>query len=522
MNHLEFALHCILVSWFSTSTLRTLAADDVKVTVNGVASIASTDDNFICATLDLWPSSKCNYDQCPWGQAGIFTLDLKNNILSNAVKAFNPLRIRIGGSLQDQLVYQVGNERFKRCLPFQPRKDGLLGFSAGCLTMERWDQLNHFSNQTRAKITFGLNALVGRKRPAENGSILWVGAWNPQNALAFMKYSISKGYQIDSYELGNELCSNGVDAKVGAERYGKDMIVLKKLVQKLYPDPRTQPKVLGPGGFFDEQWFKTYLHVSGPRVVDGLTHHIYNLGSGDDPTLIEKVHDPHFLDQIAQVYGYISSTIKKFGPWTGAWVGEGGGAYNSGSKIVSHSFADGFWYLDQLGISSSFNHKVFCRQSLVGGNYGLLNTTTFIPNPNYYGALLWHRLMGKKVLATNCVGSPFLRAYSHCSKRKPGVSLLLMNLSNSTTFHVALSNDENPDENSPGGATQSEEYHLTPENGNIRSNVVLLNGSPLVLTDSSDIPPMNPKLVDPSLPITVAPDSIVFVLLRDYNAPACV
>lgn len=36
-------------------------------------------------------------------------------------------------------------------------------------------------------------------------------------------------------------------------------------------------------------------------------------------------------------------------------------------------------------MTSTFNHKVFCRQALIGGNYALLNTTTFIPNPDYYG-----------------------------------------------------------------------------------------------------------------------------------------
>jgi len=40
--------------------------------------------------------------------------------------------------------------------------------------------------------------------------------------------------------------------------------------------------------------------------------------------------------------------------------------------------------LDQLGIASRYNTKVYCRQTLIGGNYGLLNTTTFIPNPDYY------------------------------------------------------------------------------------------------------------------------------------------
>lgn len=41
-------------------------------------------------------------------------------------------------------------------------------------------------------------------------------------------------------------------------------------------------------------------------------------------------------------------------------------------------------YLDQLGRSSTYDTKTYCRQTLIGGNYGLLNTTTFIPNPDYY------------------------------------------------------------------------------------------------------------------------------------------
>jgi hypothetical protein len=41
-------------------------------------------------------------------------------------------------------------------------------------------------------------------------------------------------------------------------------------------------------------------------------------------------------------------------------------------------------YLDQLGMASKYNTKVYCRQSLIGGSYGLLNTTTFVPRPDYY------------------------------------------------------------------------------------------------------------------------------------------
>lgn len=49
-------------------------ADDVKVVIQGATSIARTDDNFVCVTLDWWPTEKCNYNQCPWEKAGLFNL----------------------------------------------------------------------------------------------------------------------------------------------------------------------------------------------------------------------------------------------------------------------------------------------------------------------------------------------------------------------------------------------------------------------------------------------------------------
>lgn len=48
--------------------------EEVKVSVNSAISIAKTDENFICSTLDWWPQDKCDYGQCPWGNAGLLNL----------------------------------------------------------------------------------------------------------------------------------------------------------------------------------------------------------------------------------------------------------------------------------------------------------------------------------------------------------------------------------------------------------------------------------------------------------------
>lgn len=61
--------------------------------------------------------------------------------------AFHNLRIRIGGSLQDQVLYDVGSLKVP-CHPFQKISSGLFGFSKGCLHMNRWDELNHLFTRT--------------------------------------------------------------------------------------------------------------------------------------------------------------------------------------------------------------------------------------------------------------------------------------------------------------------------------------------------------------------------------------
>lgn len=112
-------------------------------------------------------------------------------------------------------------------------------------------------------------------------------------------------------------------------------------------------------------------------------------------------------------------------------------------------------------MASTYDTKTYCRQTLIGGNYGLLNTTNFVPNPDYYrwinsrsfcitqaqqisynynfpalnfsynlvpciyvySALLWHQLMGENVLSANFSGTKKIRAYANCAKNSVSQNL---------------------------------------------------------------------------------------------------
>ncbi|CAM8900271.1 unnamed protein product [Rhodiola kirilowii] len=535
-----FHLHLFII-FVSFPVIFALDVTNVTLLLDGTKTIAETDANFICATLDLWPPQKCNYNNCPWGASSALNLDLSNPLFAKAIQAFNGLRMRIGGTLQDSLLYNIGHLR-SPCHPFRRDDHALFGFSRGCLLRSRWDELNAFFTKTRAIVTFGLNALYGRPKLKGNA---WGGPWDSTNAENLINYTVSKGYHIDSWEFGNELSGTGIGASIDAAQYGNDITKLKEIINKLYHKSASEPTLIAPGGFFDKEWFRKLLQVSGPNVVNFVTHHIYNLGPGSDLHLVDKILNPTYLDKISSLFKDVQQTVRQFGPWASAWVGESGGAYNSGGPGVSNTFVNSFWYLDQLGASSMYDTKVYCRQTMIGGNYGLLNTTTFAPNPDYYSALLWHRLMGQKVLPVMSDASGFLRTYAHCGKQKDeGVTLLFINLSRNNKFLINVKNILNRDEGkkyvnhdkyvgleklmwwvgkkASKNDVRRYEYHLTPQNRNIRSQIVLLNGKALEITGSGDIPSLDPLLVNINLPIAIAPLSIAFVTLPNFEAPACV
>lgn len=160
---------------------------------------------------------------------------------------------------------------------------------------------------------------------------------------------------------------------MSAELYGKDLIVLRDIIDKMYKDSRLiKPSLVAPGGFYEQQWYTKLLEISGPGVVDVVTHHIYNLGSGlvlveenqikfntlsfvnlmpssvlsvtgNDPQLVKKILDPSYLSKGAETFKNVNKTIQEHGPWASPWVGESGGAYNSGGQHVSDTFIDSFW-----------------------------------------------------------------------------------------------------------------------------------------------------------------------------------
>ncbi|VFQ67377.1 unnamed protein product [Cuscuta campestris] len=393
----------------------------------------------------------------------------------------------------------------------------LYGFNKGCLSLSKWDEMNDFFNKSGAVIIFSLNALQGRTFDSHGFAN---GAWNSTNAESLMRYTVNKGYTIHGWELGNELSGDGDGVRVGADQYVSDTIHLKKILGDVYKSVSYKPLAISPGGFFDAKWYKEFIEEA-QESLDVVTHHIYSLGPANDEHLVEKILNASYLDQQIRTFRQLQHILKSSSATSArAWVGEAGGAYNSGRDRVTNAFVFSFWYLDQLGMSASYGTKTYCRQSLIGGNYGLLNTATFVPNPDYYSALLWHRLMGTNVLKTKFSGTKKLRVYAHCAKNSSdGITIVLINLDGKAGAVVDVAYNGGGGGGSGGGGRK--EYHLSAKNGDLHSQTVLLNGEELGLDPSGKIPLLEPRVVDPEEPINVAPFSIVFAHLPFVSLPAC-
>jgi heparanase 1 len=58
---------------------------------------------------------------------------------------------------------------------------------------------------------------------------------------------------------------------------------------------------------------------------------------------VERILDSSVLDNDLDNFRAIQRIIQTTAPWAVAWVGEAGGAYNSGKHLVSNAFVMSFW-----------------------------------------------------------------------------------------------------------------------------------------------------------------------------------
>lgn len=205
------------------------------------------------------------------------------------------------------------------------------------------------------------------------------------------------------------------------------------------------------------------------------------------------------------------------------WVGEIAAAWHSGEPGVTNRFISSFWYADALGLLATINHTGFCRQSLIGGNYGLLNRTTAEPNPDFFMAQMFHDRMGTRVLnLTASTHSEGFRTYAHCedgaAAKKGAATLLLINVSPTVTFTATL-----PPATTTKAGKPYEVFEFSagdgtkPQWNGLDSQHIQMNGDLLHTMTPGVLPALTPKMSS-SAEVHVKPLMISFVSVSGVAA----
>jgi hypothetical protein len=306
-----------------------------------------------------------------------------------------------------------------------------------------------------------------------------------------------------------------------AAAYGRDFKVFSAFVRQAAPDML----ILGPGsvGETTDDWgvssgygsaglLKTrdMLDASKPAQVDAFSYHHYGAVSlrcaaQDHQTTPDAALTEDWLGRTDQTLAFYRKLRDEFEPDRPFWLTEVADAACGGNPWAS-TFLDTFRYLDQLGRLAKQDVRVVAHNTLVASDYGLLDDRTFEPKPNYWGALLWRRLMGSTVLESGVAVREGLHLYAHCLRGTPGgVAVLAINNSRTQATTIAL-------------PTAAERYTLTARQ--LQGSSVQLNDHELRLVNEGQVPELRGRMV-PAGTIELAPASIDFLSVATAENPSC-
>jgi heparanase 1 len=429
-------------------------------------------------------------------------IDLSNPRLRKLAAALGPAYVRVSGTWANTVFFQDSD----RPAPAEAPK----GFG-GVLTRAQWKGVIDFGHAVDAKLVTSFSTGMG-VRGAD-------GVWTPEQAQKFVDYTKRAGGSIAAAEFMNEptfAIAAGVPPGYDGAAYGRDFAVFQRFFRQAEPDAL----LLGPGSVGEGIAFvpmkllpsTELLAAIGPNAVDVFSYHFYGgvsercssaMGSGG--TTPEAALSADWLDRTGKVYAFYAGLRDKYAPGKPMWLTETGQTACGGDRWAS-TFLDTFRYLDQLGQMAERNVQVVMHNTLAASDYGLIDERTLVPRPDYWAALLWHRLMGTTVLAPGTVAAPGVRVYAACLKDKPGgVAVLLLNTDRAKEQMVEM-------------PMASERYTMTANE--LRSAAVQLNGADLALTADGDVPKLAGVAAGKGK-MTLPAASLTFVALAGAKNAAC-
>ncbi len=431
-------------------------------------------------------------------------IDLSNARLRTLAAALGPAYVRVSGTWANTSYFPDTDQA-----PASP-PSGFLGV----LTRQQWKGVVEFSKAVDARIVTSFGNSVGTRNAG--------GAWTDEQAKRFLDYTSSLGGRISAAEFMNEpnlAAMGGAPAGYDAARYGRDF----KLFRAFAKQAASDMLILGPGsvgettgdyglayGSMPVMKTSDMLAASGPGV-DAFSYHHYGAASQrcasmGDQTTADAALSEQWLRRTDETLAFYRRLRDEFEPGKPFWVTETADAACGGNPWAA-TFLDTFRYLDQLGRLARQGVQVVAHNTLVASDYGLLDEHTLAPKPNYWGALLWRRMMGNTVLDSGVPLAVGLHVYAHCLRGTPGgVAMLVINTDKTASHMLSV-------------PAPAQRYTLAAKT-DLQEKRVQLNGNELMLGNNDTLP----SLIGVSTPagdIAFAPTTITFLALPDVANNAC-
>jgi hypothetical protein len=488
-------LHWLASAWLVVFPSFGAPAAEPSAAPASMTPIGSVDERFQSYNIEMvevtggrfWkPYSSERFDPHPDRFEYRRPIDLHNPRLRKLAAALAPAYLRVSGSWANATYFTDSDS------PTAPPS----GFD-GALSRQQWRRVVDFAEAVGAEIVTSFAVSPGTRDAA--------GVWSPDQARRLLAYTHSIGGRVAAAEFMNEpnvAPSAAGPASDDVASYARDFRVFRAFLKENFPDLR----VLGPGTAGEAAAAPDLLLASGPDGVDAISYHYYGALSErcSGSSAPEQALSEARLSGTDQALAFYRSLRDRFAPAKPIWLTETAEAACGGNRWDA-TFLDTFRYLDQLGRLAAAGVQVVMHNTLAASDYGLIDERTLQPRANFWGALLWRRLMGGIVLDPGMPIQPELHVYAHCQRgMRGGVSLLIINL------------DRVP--HSLNLPVTSERYMLHAASE--QNEPLLLNGTPLRLGAEDDFP-LIAGVRTAAGALTFAPSTITFLAIPEAANQAC-
>ena len=433
-------------------------------------------------------------------------IDLSNARLRTLATALGPAYMRTSGTWANMVYLHDADT--------PPPSTAPQGFQ-GVLTRSGWKDVIDFAKGVNAKLVSSFAVSQGVRDAS--------GRWTPEQARRFVAATKAAGGDIVAAEFFNEPdmpSFGGAPAGYSAADYARDFAIFRTFVKTTAP----QMQIVGPGSVGEDSLMpamqgtgiaaglvstQAILSASPKPVFDVFSYHFYGaasqrcaaMGTGAQTTAVAALSE-EWLSRTEKSLGFYGQLRDRFEPGKPIWITETADSACGGNPWAAE-FLDTFRYLDQLGRLARHGVSVVFHNTLASSEYGLLDQNTFTPRPNYWGALLWHRLMGRTVLDAGPI-QPGFHVYAQClPHRTGGVTVLAINTSRTETSSFEL-------------AKSADRYTLSA--GSLDATEVRLNGQPLQL--QGHVPDLQPERVAAGR-VNFEPETITFLAVFDAGNSSC-